>query len=86
MANEKEVVEETEKEVTSAVSSGTGTEPIKDPFFVPAPEVPTQKGPKGIRFDFNDGARVLLPKGQWHVQLEDDDSGNAPHSRVHSRR
>ena len=76
MANEKEVVEVTEKEVTSAVSSGAAAEPVKDPFFVPAPDVPTQKGPKGIRFDFNDGARVLLPKGQWHVQLEDDDSGN----------
>lgn len=47
-----------------------------DPFFIPAPEIPTQEGPLGIRFDFNDGARVLLPKGQWHVQLEDDESGN----------
>ena len=74
MTNEKEVVEKTED--VAVVSTGSGTDVPKDPFFVPAPDVPTQKGPKGIRFDFNDGARVLLPKGQWHVQLEDDDSGN----------
>ncbi len=47
-----------------------------DPFFLPAPEIPTQEGPKGIRFDFNDGARVLLPRGEWHVQIVDDESGN----------
>ena len=34
-----------------------------DPFFLPAPELPTQLGPRGIRFDFNDGARVFLPPG-----------------------
>ena len=47
-----------------------------DPFVVTPPAIPTQKGPKGIRYDFNDGARVLLPKGQWHVQIEDTESGN----------
>ncbi len=47
-----------------------------DPFNLPAPPVPTQEGPRGIRYDFNDGARVLLPPGAWHVQLEDEDSGN----------
>jgi ADP-heptose:LPS heptosyltransferase len=30
----------------------------------------------GIRYDFNDGARVLLPKGEWHVRIEDAESGN----------
>ena len=30
----------------------------------------------GIRYDFNDGARVLLPKGKWHVQIEDDETDN----------
>ena len=49
---------------------------MSDSFQLPSPEVPTQVGPRGIRFDFNDGARVLLPKGDWHVQLEDEDSGN----------
>lgn len=47
-----------------------------DPLFVPPPATPTQEGPRGIRYDFNDGARVLLPHGAWHVELVDDDSGN----------
>ncbi|SHK74322.1 autotransporter strand-loop-strand O-heptosyltransferase [Selenomonas ruminantium] len=50
--------------------------PAPDPFFIPPPAEPTQKGPRGIRFDFNDGARIKLPKGDWHVQIEDEDSGN----------
>ena len=44
--------------------------------FVPPPKVPTISAPCGVRFDFNDGARVLLPEGEWHVRLLDDDSGN----------
>lgn len=44
--------------------------------FVPAPEWPTMKGPAGILYDFNDGARVLLPEGSWRVELLDDESGN----------
>lgn len=38
--------------------------------------VPTQAGPDGIRFDFNMGARITLPAGQWHVRLRDLDTGN----------
>ena len=49
---------------------------ISNPYFVSAPDIPTQEGPRGIRYDFNDGARVLLPKGQWYVQLEDADADN----------
>jgi autotransporter strand-loop-strand O-heptosyltransferase len=47
-----------------------------DPFFLPAPEIPTQEGPRGIHYDFNDGARILLPNGAWHVRIVDDESGN----------
>ncbi|WP_244131265.1 autotransporter strand-loop-strand O-heptosyltransferase [Burkholderia gladioli] len=42
--------------------------------FLPAPGVPTQEGPLGIRFDFNFGARVSLPEqagGEWEVHLRD---------------
>ena len=53
-----------------------GAKQQDDPFFLPAPDVPTQEGPRGIRYDFNDGARVLLPSGAWHVQIEDEESGN----------
>ena len=34
----------------------------------------TQQGPEGIRFDFNDGCRVYLPPGNWHVTLRDLDT------------
>jgi autotransporter strand-loop-strand O-heptosyltransferase len=40
-------------------------------------EVPTQ-AVNGIRFDFNDGCRVVLPEGEcpWRVRLSDVDTGN----------
>ncbi|MBN6032973.1 autotransporter strand-loop-strand O-heptosyltransferase, partial [Pantoea ananatis] len=44
--------------------------------FVAPPEQPSMTGQCGIRYDFNDGARVLLPEGRWRVALLDDDSGN----------
>ena len=46
------------------------------PFHIAPPELPTQQGPCGIRYDFNDGARVFVPVGQWHVRIEDNESGN----------
>lgn len=64
------------REISSTEEKAPAEKQPIDPFFVPPPEVPTQKGPRGILFDFNDGARVLLPQGKWHVQLEDDNSGN----------
>ena len=41
--------------------------------------LPTQAGPLGLRFDFNDGCRVMLPEtGQpWRVRLSDLDTGNS---------
>jgi hypothetical protein len=41
-------------------------------------EMPTQKGPKGILFDFNDGCRVVLPEAEHpsRVRLSDLDTGN----------
>jgi hypothetical protein len=38
----------------------------------PAPaETTTQFGPNGFRFDFNDGARVLLSEGPQHPRADD---------------
>ena len=51
---------------------------VKPPYPAPA-SVPTQLGPEDIRFDFNLGARVLLPSrsaGLWRVRLKDLDTGN----------
>jgi len=41
-------------------------------------EMPTQKGPRGILFDFNDGCRVAVPEAAhpWRVRLSDLDTGN----------
>jgi autotransporter strand-loop-strand O-heptosyltransferase len=55
---------------------GAGPAVAPDPFFIPPPELPTQEGPKGTRFDFNDGARIWLPQGAWHVEIHDNESGN----------
>ena len=50
----------------------------KRPYPLPA-SLPTQSGPRGITFDFNLGARVVLPnrtEGKWRVRLRDLDTGN----------
>ncbi len=46
------------------------------PAYPPPAEQPTQPGPKGIRFDFNLGCRVILPEGAWRICLRDLDTGN----------
>ena len=52
-------------------------QPPKDPFGIAPPQLPTQQGPEGVLYDFNDGARVCLPQGgKWHVNIEDAESGN----------
>lgn len=38
--------------------------------------MPIIPGPDGILYDFNDGARVWLPEGDWHVQLSDENTDN----------
>ena len=53
--------------------------PATKSAYPPAAALPTQQGPAGIRFDFNQGARVTLPRrteGQWRVRLSDLDTGN----------
>ncbi|WP_206950959.1 autotransporter strand-loop-strand O-heptosyltransferase [Trinickia acidisoli] len=49
----------------------------KGNFVAPA-TTPTQQGPQGIRFDFNDGCRVVLPEGNgnWFVRLRDAETHN----------
>jgi autotransporter strand-loop-strand O-heptosyltransferase len=41
-------------------------------------QLPTQKGPRGILFDFNDGCRIVLPETEhpWRIRLSDLDTGN----------
>jgi len=61
---------------TSPSASASGPA-VKRTYLAPA-QVPTQEGPLGVRFDFNDGCRVLLPSGEqtWRVRLSDLDTGN----------
>jgi autotransporter strand-loop-strand O-heptosyltransferase len=47
----------------------------KSAYPLPSPR-PTQKGPQGIRFDFNLGCRVAQPKDTRRVRLRDLDTGN----------
>jgi autotransporter strand-loop-strand O-heptosyltransferase len=63
--------------VGETVSPQASAEKPKRAYPPPA-EALTQAGPAGIRFDFNDGARVLCPEGggPWRVRLSDLDTGN----------
>ena len=64
----------------AVAASPAATEPeARKPAYPPAPVQPTQAGPDGIRFDFNEGARLVLPNraaGKWRVRLRDLDTGN----------
>jgi hypothetical protein len=55
------------------IFEGENMSTLKNTFFIAPPETPTQAGPDNIFYDFNDGARVLLPEGKWHVRLLDAD-------------
>jgi autotransporter strand-loop-strand O-heptosyltransferase len=63
-------------QTAATAASGSG-EPPKRPYPAPA-ELPTQQGPQGIRYDFNDGCRVAVPEGKqpWKIRLSDLDTGN----------
>ena len=59
----------------SVASTDPTAVPVR-PAYPPPAEQPTQHGPKGIRFDFNLGCRVILPEGEWRICLRDLDTGN----------
>ena len=63
----------------AAPSASAPPDPEKKAPYPPPAGLPTQLGPEGIRFDFNHGARVILPnrtEGKWRVRLRDLDTGN----------
>ncbi len=61
-------------------TSGDAAQPPGKPAYPPPAATPTQAGPHGIRFDFNQGCRVVLPSREgerpWRVRLRDLDTGN----------
>jgi autotransporter strand-loop-strand O-heptosyltransferase len=48
------------------------------PAYPPAAPLPTQPGPNGLRFDFNEGCRIVAPESDhpWRVRISDLDTGN----------
>jgi autotransporter strand-loop-strand O-heptosyltransferase len=64
----------TEPVARSASDSATASKRA----YRPPSELPTQVGPKRLRFDFNDGCRVVLEEAEhpWRVRLSDLDTGN----------
>jgi autotransporter strand-loop-strand O-heptosyltransferase len=62
-------------ETSKTIETGKAIEGVK-PAYPPAAATPTQTGPAGIRFDFNLGARVLIPQGDFRVRLSDLDTAN----------
>jgi autotransporter strand-loop-strand O-heptosyltransferase len=62
----------------SAIQAEVSSAPAAKPAYSAPASLPTQIGPAGILFDFNDGCRVVLPESQepWQVRLSDIDTGN----------
>jgi autotransporter strand-loop-strand O-heptosyltransferase len=63
---------------SSAYAQDLSSRPAETRAYPTAAELPSQSGPKGIRFDFNDGCRVVLPEAKhpWRARLSDLDTGN----------
>jgi autotransporter strand-loop-strand O-heptosyltransferase len=70
-----QLVDEPSNLASAATSSASDSTKRKYP---PPAEVPTQEVARGIKFDFNDGCRVVLPEAEapWRVRLSDLDTGN----------
>ena len=60
----------------SAVSPSS-SEAKKSAYVGPA-ALPTQEGPRGLRFDYNEGCRIAAPEGEapWRIRLSDIETGN----------
>ena len=61
--------------ISAPKGSATSAKPASGSFPAPAAH-PTQAGPHGIRFDFNSGARLTVPEGDYRSTLSDLDTGN----------
>ena len=69
--------------ITCDSVSETSTPPVlnQDVAFAAPPIIPTQEAAEDIRFDFNNGLRVLFPaKGEYRCVFTDLDTGNLMYS------
>ena len=75
--SDKNIVSLVAPAATATGATSASEEPAKQQFPPPA-ELPTQVGPEGVRFDYNFGARVIVPESgaPWRVRLSDLDTGN----------
>ena len=64
--------------LNAAPGAPVAVDPNSKAPFAPPAATPTQEAARGIRFDFNDGCRVLIPEGEkpWRIRLMDMDTGN----------
>ncbi len=72
-----------DSQAAASGSDAPASPPLKaeKPAYPPPAATPTQLGPLGIRYDFNQGARIVLPPRAdtdppWKVRLRDLDTGN----------
>ncbi|HZB91012.1 MAG TPA: autotransporter strand-loop-strand O-heptosyltransferase [Stellaceae bacterium] len=77
VVGEPSVTSEASPLVSAPETSAPPQAAEKRPYPAPA-SLPTQQGPEGFRFDFNDGCRVVIPDGArtYRVRLSDLDTGN----------
>jgi autotransporter strand-loop-strand O-heptosyltransferase len=70
--------EPTASSAEAFATSGAAADASEKRAYPPPCPIPTQEGPRGLRFDFNDGCRVVLPQAEhpWRVRLSDIDTGN----------
>jgi hypothetical protein len=62
----------------SSASADAAAGSAKRGVFIRPSALPTQQGPLGILYDFNDGCRISLPESDppWRVRIRDLDTGN----------
>jgi autotransporter strand-loop-strand O-heptosyltransferase len=72
-ADEQTTALSTPESQTSATQQDAAA---RKPSYPPPAARPTQQGPHGILFDFNCGARVVLPEDVTRARLRDLDTGN----------
>jgi autotransporter strand-loop-strand O-heptosyltransferase len=65
----------TEAGSTALPAPAPGSPPVKFSYPQPA-SILTQHGERGVRFDFNLGARVALPAGEYTLRITDLDTCN----------
>lgn len=77
------VVSNKPEQVATNIETQTSTNNLQNSTFVPLPVIPTHDAVDGIKFDFNDGLRVLFPKDakdKYHVVFWDLDTGSVLYS------